>query len=65
MRMFVTDGTGFVGKPTVSWLIEGGHEVRCLVRRTGHSREFEKLGCQLAYGDVTDQASSGSLGPGT
>jgi dihydroflavonol-4-reductase len=57
MRVFVTGGTGFVGKPTVRRLVEGGHEVRCLVRRTSHTRMLEELGCQLAYGDVTDKAS--------
>ena len=57
MRVFVTGGTGFVGKPTVSRLVEGGHEVRCLVRRTSTTGELEELGCELAYGDVTDEAS--------
>ncbi len=57
MRVFVTGGTGFVGKPTVGRLVEGGHEVRCLVRRTSRTGELEQLGCELAYGDVTDKAS--------
>jgi dihydroflavonol-4-reductase len=57
MRVFVTGGTGFVGKPTVSRLVEDGHEVRCLVRRTSNTRELEELGCALAYGNVTDKAS--------
>ncbi len=57
MRVFVTGGTGFVGKPTVRRLVEGGHEVRCLVRRTSRTGELEQLGCELAYGDVTDKAS--------
>ena len=57
MRVFVTGGTGFVGKPTVRRLVEDGHEVRCLVRKTSRTGELEELGCQLAYGDVTDKAS--------
>src|SRR5215207_2262673 len=57
MRVFVTGGTGFVGKPTVRRLVESGHEVRCLVRQTSDSGELEALGCELVYGDVTDRAS--------
>jgi dihydroflavonol-4-reductase len=57
VRVFVTGGTGFVGKPTVGRLVEGGHEVRCLVRRTSRTGELEELGCELAHGDVTDKAS--------
>ena len=50
MRVSVTGGAGFVGKPTVRRLVEGGHEVRCLVRRTSHTEELVELGCQLATG---------------
>ena len=57
MRVFVTGGTGFVGKPTVRRLVEDGHEVRCLVRRTSRTGELEQLGCELAHGDVPDKAS--------
>jgi len=57
VRVFVTGGTGFVGKPTVGRLVEEGHEARCLVRRTSRTGELEELGCELAYGDVTDKAS--------
>ena len=57
MRVFVTGGTGFVGKPTAGRLVQGGHEVRCLVRRTSRTGELEEIGCELAYGDVTDKAS--------
>ncbi len=57
MRVFVTGGTGFVGKDTLRRLLEGGHKVRCLVRRTSHTNELEKLGCEFALGDVTDKES--------
>jgi uncharacterized protein YbjT (DUF2867 family) len=45
MRVFATGGTGFVGKPTIRRLLESGHEVRCLVRRTSNTGELEELGC--------------------
>jgi dihydroflavonol-4-reductase len=57
VKAFVTGGTGFVGKPTVRKLVEEGHPVRCLVRSTSDASELEELGCELAYGDVTDKAS--------
>ena len=57
MKVFVTGGTGFVGKPTVGRLIEGGHEVRCLLRGASRVGELERLGCETVYGDVTDKAS--------
>jgi dihydroflavonol-4-reductase len=57
VRVFVTGGTGFVGKPTLRRLVEGGHEVRCLVRKTSRTDALEELGCELAHGDVTDKAS--------
>ena len=57
MRVFVTGGSGFVGKPTVGRLIEGGHGVRCLLRSASRAGELEQLGCETIYGDVTDKAS--------
>jgi dihydroflavonol-4-reductase len=57
VRVFVTGGTGFVGKPTIGRLIEGGHGVRCLLRSASRAGELEQLGCETVYGDVTDKAS--------
>ena len=32
MKIFLTGGTGFVGREIVRQLLATGHEVRCLVR---------------------------------
>ena len=57
MNVFVTGGTGFVGKNTVKRLVESGHECSCLVRNTSKKDALEKIGCQLVTGDITDRAS--------
>jgi len=57
MKVFVTGGTGFVGKNTVKRLVESGHECSCLVRSTSKIDALEKIGCQLVTGDITDRAS--------
>jgi dihydroflavonol-4-reductase len=57
MKTFVTGGTGFIGTPVVSRLIQGGHEPRCLVRTTSNTTGLERIGVTLVKGDVTDKAS--------
>jgi dihydroflavonol-4-reductase len=63
MRVLVTGGTGFVGSHTVAALVEGGHEVRLLVRaRQRVAAALGPLGLQPAdletmVGDVTDAAA--------
>ena len=63
MRVLVTGGTGFVGSHTVAALVEGGHEVRLLVRDPRRvTAALTPLGVQAAnldtmVGDVTDAAA--------
>ena len=54
MRVFVTGGTGFVGRETVSSLHAAGHEVRCLVRKGSESKLPELKGLERVFGDATE-----------
>jgi dihydroflavonol-4-reductase len=63
MRVLVIGGTGYVGSHTVAALVEGGHEVRLLVRDPRRvTAALTPLGLQAAdldtmVGDVTDAAA--------
>ena len=60
MRVLVTGGTGYLGSHTVAALVEGGHDVRLLVRAPQRvAAAVAPLGLQLpdldtVVGDVTD-----------
>jgi hypothetical protein len=51
-RVFVTGGTGYVGRPLIARLLERGHEVQALVR-PGSVRKLP-TGCQAILGDALD-----------
>jgi uncharacterized protein YbjT (DUF2867 family) len=55
--VFVTGGTGYVGRPLIARLLERGHEVRALVRRD--SEKKLPAGCQAIFGDALDGNSYG------
>lgn len=57
MKVFITGGTGFIGKFTVRRLIDSGHDCICLVRSTSKTSELEQLGAQVVIGDITDKKS--------
>lgn len=57
-RVFVTGGTGYVGRPLITQLLERGHEVRALVR-PGSERKLP-VGCQAILGDALDGKSYAS-----
>src|ERR1700732_4065807 len=54
-RVFVTGGTGYVGRPLITQLLERGHEVQALVR-PGSERKLP-AGCQAILGDALDGKS--------
>ena len=53
----VTGASGFVGGHLVERLLDDGHRVRCLVRTTSDVSLLERVGAELAYGDLTDAGS--------
>ena len=54
MKVFITGGTGFIGRYLVRRMARTEHEMICLVRKTSDTKELEDLGAQLVIGDVTD-----------
>jgi nucleoside-diphosphate-sugar epimerase len=52
MRILVTGGMGEIGRPTVAWLLERGHDVRVL----DLSADEPIAGAECRTGDVTDFA---------
>ena len=56
--VFVTGGTGYVGRPLIARLLERGHEVRALVR-PGSEKKLP-AGCQAIPGDALDGSSYAS-----
>ncbi len=56
-RVLVTGASGFIGWHLTSLLVERGHEVTCLVRKTSATDRLRPLGVRLVHGDVTDRDS--------
>jgi nucleoside-diphosphate-sugar epimerase len=56
-RFVVTGATGFLGKEVVRVFAEQGYRVRALVRPQSRTDDLERMGADLAYGDVRDVES--------
>jgi len=57
MKALVTGANGFIGSHLCEALVNEGHEVRGLVRRTSDLVWIKDLGLGLAYGDLRDAES--------
>jgi nucleoside-diphosphate-sugar epimerase len=57
VRVLVTGASGFIGSTLAALLAARGAKVRALVRRTSRRDGLERIGAELAVGDVTEEAS--------
>ncbi|HYG62669.1 MAG TPA: NAD-dependent epimerase/dehydratase family protein, partial [Thermoanaerobaculia bacterium] len=57
MRIFVTGATGYIGRTLAQRLVEGGHEVRVVVRATSRVEPLHELGVTTFTGDIGDRYS--------
>ncbi len=58
MNILLTGSTGFVGKQILKDLLNGNHQVRCLVRKGSESKISQyKNGVEMVDGDITNARS--------
>src|SRR5947209_3697004 len=56
-RVFVTGGTGVIGRALLDRLVERGDEVVALARSEPAARELADRGVQVARGEVYDESA--------
>ena len=57
VRIFVTGGSGYIGRALCRRLAAEGHELAVLVRPTSDTAALAELGVELFIGDITDRYS--------
>ena len=56
-RIFVTGGSGYIGRNLIRRLVADGHEVVALARSPASAAKVEALGARAVPGDILDAAS--------
>ncbi len=54
MKVFLTGGTGVIGRPTVARLVEAGHHVRAVARRDDAAQWLREIGAEPMAVDLFD-----------
>ena len=57
MRILITGASGFIGSRTARRVVEAGHELRCLLRKTSKTDRLTGLTYERVTGDITERAS--------
>jgi dihydroflavonol-4-reductase len=57
MKIFITGGTGFIGRYFVERLLQTEHKLLCLARETSKLQFLKDAGVDILIGDVTDKSS--------
>lgn len=57
MRVFLTGGTGVIGRPTVARLVGAGHTVRVVARRDDAAKQLREAGVEPVAVDLFDAAA--------
>jgi dihydroflavonol-4-reductase len=56
-KVAITGANGFLGSWLTKELLNQGHQVRVVVRKTSDVSELQDLACEYFYGDITDVES--------
>ncbi|MCW9066677.1 MAG: NAD-dependent epimerase/dehydratase family protein [Ignavibacteriaceae bacterium] len=57
MKIFITGGTGFIGRYTTELLSKTNHQLKLLVRKTSNSSVLKKLNITIVEGNLADKKS--------
>ena len=57
MKIFITGGTGFIGKYTTELLSKTNHQLKMLVRKSSNTSNLKKQNITLVEGDLSDKNS--------